>query len=199
MKELPNLTHTETRPVLKAILSRRDIRQFSSKPVAKEDLEDILYAAIWAPNHKMTEPYKFVVITQNKISEFVHVLAEGLVAEATSDVQKLDYQKKADKILTEFLLVPAFIAVGCKKNPHPEVYFEDLLTLGCACQNMLLAAEEKGLGAHWGSGFASKTKKVREYLGFGEEDVSIGLFQVGYPEQKPQTKRSPLENFVIWK
>jgi len=197
-KQLPQFDFAANKPVLRSILSRRDCRQWLPQEVNPEDIRQILYAATWAPNHKMTEPWKFNVILPAARSKFLSILAQGLIQTAANDNQKEDLIKKATQLTTEFSQVPAFIAIACIRDSDPVIERENLLTVGCACQNFLLAAEELGLSAHWGSGLASKTPALLEWLGWDNQCIPVGLFQVGYASTKPQTRRSPLEDFVRW-
>ncbi len=199
MKLEPNFNLAESYPVLKTILSRRDIRLFQEKEVSKEIIEKILYAATWAPNHKFTEPWKFVVILPSKKAEFIDVYCQGILNMGDTPEEKAQYANKAQKLRDDFQKVPAFIAAGMKMSDNAQTLLEDSLTMGCALQNMLLAAEELGLGAHWGSGAPSRSPELLKYLNFGPDVLSLGLFQLGYPQLKGTGKRTALAEFVDWR
>ena len=74
----PDLNQAQNSPVMKAILNRRDARDFIDKQIPAAAIKKLLYAAIWAPNHKLTEPWKFTVITSGKVAEFIDVFCKGL-------------------------------------------------------------------------------------------------------------------------
>lgn len=196
-KQLPNFDLAQNKPVLRHILNRRDCRLWKDKPVDKKIIEEILYAASWAPNHKMTEPWQFTVIMPSGREKFLNILAQGLIGTASNESEISGLQKKAAQIVSEFSSVPVFIAVACMRDPDPTTERENLLAVGCACQNMLLIAEENGLSAHWGSGLASKTNRLLQFLGW-DSHIPVGLFQIGYAAEKPQTRRKPIEDFIHW-
>ncbi len=198
-KQQINISLLTNRPVLKAIFERRDQKTFSSTPIEKATVETLLTAATWAPNHKLTEPWRFTVIFPNKRDEFINIYTQGLIRLANDNKELEKAQLKAEKIKHDFSQIPLFIAAAYQTNPDATLSTENLITASCGLQNMLLAAEEFGIGAHWGSGKATKTKIVQEYFGFKKDQAFLGLFQMGYTRTKGRMKRSPLKHFVTYK
>ena len=197
-KEPPKEITSQNQPVLHAILARRDCRAFLPKPIPKKDLEDILYAAIWAPNHKLTEPWRFRVITENSKAKFMEAYAAGIRSFAEDETTREKAEAKVEKMLKEFGQTAAFLAAACKTDPDPTLSRENLIATACGLQNMLLAAEEKGIAAHWTTSAANRSDAVQSFYGFAPDEHFVGLFLLGYPEKKGRMKRSPLEYFVRW-
>lgn len=201
LKSTPDFDLAKGFPVLRAILNRRDMRTFAGKPVPRAELEEILYAASWAPNHRMTEPWRFAVVGPDSRGALIDALCAGIegLAAGRSESDRQAAAAKIAKTRNEFAAVPVFIAAAYLKDPDPAIDFENCLAAACAVQNMLLAAEERGLSAHWGTGAAVKTPQVQSFLGIGPELGFLGLFQFGYPAgEKVHTRRRPLDHFTRW-
>jgi len=187
-----------TSSVFDVILSRRDERNYLPKPVSKQTVEKLIEAAVWAPNHKWTEPWRFVGILENSRSAFIDAYCNGI----ENMPSKLGLLKplvgKAKKVKRDFNKVPLFLAVSYKTNENEITDRENLITVSCGIQNMLLVAEELGISAHWGSGKATRTPEVTQYLGFAKDEVLLGIFQMGYPTSKSVSKRSDFQKFLRW-
>lgn len=201
MKTHANLSIAEDSPVLKAILNRRDSRDFIDREVPETVIKKLLYAAVWSPNHKLTEPWRFTVITSERRQELIHVYCKGLESMVDSDSPTHITEKiknKITKTATSFSLIPLFIAVGYKKDADPETDTENLISVACGIQNILILAEEMGLSCHWTSGKSIENKIFLDYIGFTETEKIIGLLQIGYVKTRGNSVRSPLETFVRW-
>ena len=85
-----------------------------------------------------------------------------------------------------------------KKHENEITDRENLITVSCGAQNLLLAAEEMGISAHWASGKPTRTPEITNYLGFAEDEILIGIFPMGYIDKKSTSKRSAQKKFVRW-
>jgi len=175
------------------------------KNVDKEKMPDqhliseILEAATWAPNHHMTEPWRFVVIAKEERLRLGDAMAEALRTKMQTDVPRAEEVLKLEREKT--LRSPVIIAlissqmVGEKIVPQ-----EEMVAAGAALQNMLLAAHSLGLGAMVRTGAHSYLPPVRAYFGLQEKESLVGLVYLGYPIEPPGvSKRSPLEGKVEWR
>jgi nitroreductase len=153
-KQGPDFDLAQDFPVLHAILSRRNTRQFENRTVEKETIHKLLYAASWAPNHKLTEPWRFVVVTPESKSKFIDTYCQGMLSMGLQKDPKAQedsvFLEKIEKVRKDFSKVPLFIAAASAKHKDPVLGFENRVTTACALQNMLLAAQELGIYAHWG-------------------------------------------------
>lgn len=174
------------------IRNRRSIypKQFSDRKVHKEQIQVMIENARWAPSHKLTEPWRFVVFMEEGKDKFGQFHAELYKKEIGDDFSQL----KFDKIKNNADRSSAVIAIVMKRDEKKSVpEQEELAAVACAVQNMHLTATAFGLAAYWGSGGMTYNPKMREYLGFGDEDKVLGFFYVGYPEiewpRKPVRKQ----------
>jgi nitroreductase len=76
---------------------------------------------------------------------------------------------------------------------------DELLATACAVQNMFLTCTAYGLGAFWATGAILTGDAMRDHMGLGPQDRSLGLFFIGYPAiEWPKGYRRPLDQVVTW-
>lgn len=163
-------------PVLSAIHGRRSIGRVSVDPVARELVEELLDAAVAAPNHKETNPWRFVVLAGD---------ARGAVGEAHARaVERMrDGLTSAGRAKEAALLDRAPVVIACCLIPgeDPVRAREDRDAVAAAVQNLLLAAHARGLGAIWRTGTMADEPEVCGELGLGPRDAVVGLVYLGRP------------------
>ncbi len=183
-------------PILAAIRHRRSMGKMTDQVPPRELIQTILEAGTWAPNHHMTEPWRFVVLEGEARN------ALGAVMGAVDAARYDDPAKKAaaaESAARKPLRAPYVIGVGVEPDPTaPEI--EEVCAVAAAAQNMLLAADALGLAAIWRSGWMAFTPEVREYLGLSEQGKVLGFIYVGYPAgDSPTRTRRPVEAVTMWR
>ena len=143
--------------VYEAIFRRRNVKEFTGEPVSDETLERLFSTAVWAPNHRLTEPTRFFAIrkdsvTRQKIAEVAWQTAYDGVANP-NPAQK---QRSADASRDRVLNAPAMVYVYSLGGDNEEVTRENYATSCCAVQNMALAAVAEGLYMDWSTGGLTK-------------------------------------------
>ncbi|MCD8042095.1 MAG: nitroreductase family protein [Tannerellaceae bacterium] len=158
-------------PGLQTIFSRKSVRSFTDQPVAKEDVEILLRAAMAAPSAVNQQPWAFVVIDDHKL--------------LTRLSEELPFAKMVAK---------APVAIVVCGDPDKSIYGEDYWVQDCsaASQNLLLAAEALGLGAVWTSTYPDPVRidVVKKILNLPKHVYPLNLIPVGHPqnEHKPKEK-----------
>ncbi|MCG1010667.1 nitroreductase [Salinicoccus sp. ID82-1] len=185
--------------VFETIKNRRSIAKMKDVPVEREKVEKILEAAIWAPNHRHTEPWKFFVLSgegRRPLSRVLKEVAYGRVDEPESEAG----QKRIEKISQKPLAAPTVIVVALSPDDDPKaIYIEDVCAVAAATQNMLLTAHEMGIASIWRSGPIFDTPPVREYFNLEEREEILGLIFLGEPDmEKGKVKRTPFEEKTTW-
>src|SRR5437763_5161414 len=123
--------------VSRAILERRSIKRFTDRPVSRDDIEALLDAAVRAPNHRLTQPWRFYVLGP----EARHAYGLALGNRKARKIQDAELaQKTRDTTATEHRDLPAMIAVAQVVSENPEIAGEDLGAVMMAVQNLSLAA-----------------------------------------------------------
>ena len=154
--------------VRKAIRERRSIGQFSDRPVPREQIERLLEAAVWAPNHRHTEPWRFHVVAGTAREEMAEAVAASLD------------EGPARAARSKLTRAPAFIVVSqVRQEEDPILDLEDYAACACATQNLLLTAHAEGLAAKWSTGMLAQYPAAKEYLGLAPIDRIVAYIYLG--------------------
>ncbi|MBD78464.1 MAG: nitroreductase [Crocinitomicaceae bacterium] len=182
------------------IEERRTIKpeQFSDRKVHKEIIEKMLNAAKWAPTHRLTQPWRFTVFTNDGLRKLGELHA-NLYKELADEDSFSD--RKYQTLLHRPQMSSACIAIALKRDEQERVPFnEELASVAIAVQNMSLVATAYGIGTYWATGGKVYSPEMKVALGYDENDSVLGLLYVGYPEREwpRKTPRKPIEYFTTW-
>lgn len=184
--------------VLEAIRTRRSIGAVSPELPPREVIEEILEAATWAPNHRLTEPWRFTVLAGSAREAFGEVMAKSKVARLVEE--GLPWQADFDRAKAKALRAPVIIVLAVKPQIGPKVVeIEEISAGAAAIQNMLLTAHALGLGAIWRTGDACYSAEVKAFLGLEESAHLLGFVYLGYPTASSiRAKRTPSAELTHW-
>lgn len=182
------------------IHERRSIfpQDYTGEKVNDDIVKQILENARWAPTHKMTEPWRFLVFTGEGMRALAKMQSDiyKSVTEADGTFKESNYQK----LQTKPLLSSHIIAILMKRDERrsvPEV--EETGAVFCAIQNMYLTASAYGVGAYLSTGGVTYFDEAKEAFGLEPEDRLIGFFHLGIPKREyPGGRRKPLEEVTHW-
>jgi nitroreductase len=163
------------------IKQRRSIGQFTREQPTKAQIERLLEAATYAPNHYVTEPWHFFVLTGAARAKLGEIMATSLrtqLDEQDGEAVQLRLWRERQKPLR----APVIITVATKEAlRQDESGIENIEATSAAVQNMLLAAEELGLGTIWRTGDAAYDPLVKHWFGLTAEDHIVAFVYVGFP------------------
>ncbi|TCP54430.1 nitroreductase [Tumebacillus sp. BK434] len=165
--------------------ARRSIHRFEDRPVSLELVKEMLDTAVWVPNHKMTQPWRFVIVH----GEGRKKLAE--VARAVNEKRETDPEKKqaiGQKIYDKLMGVPMFVAVLMKEDTQLATREEDYASTACLIHNFSLLAWEQGIGMVWETYGLLHQPAFREALGVQPGEKIVGSLHVGYPDHMPEAR-----------
>ena len=153
-----------------AIRTRRTHKAFAPEPLPREQIDELLELASWAPNHNLTVPWRFRVVGPEALRRLKEVAGpEGAV--------KLDR-------------APTLIVVSCVLGGDPVEEEEDLHATATASYIVLLAAHARGLAGYWRTPGILRSTEGRAAVGLPEEERFVGLLHLGHPRQeKPPPER----------
>lgn len=180
-----------------AIRQRRTWKSFADRPLTRAQLEELFELARWAPNHKLTEPWRFRVIGSQARARLVKAVADQARESAP---EGSDVDAVADVAVKKFERAPTIVAVSSVRNPDPKLDVEDFSSSSVAAYIVLLAASEKGYASFWRSPGVLQSVQGSEAVGIGPGEEPLGLIYLGLPgpvAPKPG-QRSPAENFVTY-
>jgi nitroreductase len=162
-----------------AIRTRRTHKAYAPDPVDRSELEEILELARWAPNHHLTNPWRFRVLGPE-------ALARLKAAAGPEAAGKLDR-------------APTLVAVSAIRGDDPVTDQEDLLATASAAYIVLLAAHGRGLASYWRTPGVLRTPEGRTALGVGDDEQLIGLLYLGRPRQEQRVpERASTADVVSW-
>jgi nitroreductase len=182
--------------VFEAIGARRSIKRFRDRSISRADIERLLDAAALAPNHKMTEPWRFCVLGPRARRAYGDALG-------ARKAKKLDDSEAAAqvraKVAAENESLPAVIAIAMKVADDAEVQREDYAATFMAVQNLTLAATALGLGTHIKTGAVMDDPAARAAVGVKDDERIVAVVNLGEPEELPSaTKRTPASVMTRW-
>ena len=181
--------------LLQTIKNRRNTKQLLDKEVDKSHINLILESAIWAPNHRSTEPWRFVVIS--KSSPIKKNISNGLINLQEDNQKKLnDKQKK--EIVLGVERTPFYIFVFTEISENPVISEENYGAVCCAIQNMQLTATAIGLGVGWSTGKISKIYNLNNILGVDPSLKIVGVLSIGYPSSVAKKTRKDYSSLTKW-
>ncbi len=160
-----------------AIRTRRTHKAYAPEPVDRETLEELFELARWAPNHNLTNPWRFRVLGPE-------ALAALKAAAGPEAAAKLDR-------------APTLVAASVVVDDDPVTAAEDRDAAAAACYIVLLAAHERGLGGYWRTPGVLRTPEGRAACGIPDGEAGLGLLHLGQARgEKPPPGRAPLAAVV---
>jgi len=176
---------------------RRSIKKFTDRAITREEIETLLDAAILAPNHRLTKPWRFYVLGPE--SRYAYGLALG-----DRKARKLPDPEAArtlrETVAAEHRALPGMIAVALVDNENPEIREEDYAAAMMAVQNLALTAVSLGLGTHIKTGGVMGDAASRAAAGVGEKERIVAVVNVGEPaELPPPRKREGATPLTTWR
>ena len=157
---------------IEMLKTRRAVRAYTSEPVPKKTIEDIVDCGRLAATAINIQPWEFVVVTDHALR---HRLAE------TTEHGKF------------IVNAPVCVVVLCSDTQY---YLEDG---SAATQNILLAARAHGLGACWVAGDKkSYATEICRLVGAPQGFKLVSLIPIGYPAESPEKPKRPLSAVLHW-
>jgi len=190
-----------TAEINKLIQTRRSIypAQYSGERVDDEIIQQMLENANWAPNHKHTEPWRFIVFTDKGLDQLGKFQAD--IYKQVSTAKGNFDESKMENLRNKPLTASHVIAIGMKRDEKqsiPEV--EEVAAVAAAVQNMQLTATAYGVGCYWGSGGITYMEEAKKALALEKEDKLLGFLYIGMPKEGfwPEGKRKPINDKINW-
>ncbi|MHA4896191.1 nitroreductase family protein [Pedobacter sp. PWIIR3] len=187
---------TEIEIISSIIKRRRSIFpiSYTGEQIPVEVIKQILESANYAPTHKLTQPWRFIVF-RNEGKENLGKELARLYKETTPEHQFL--AKKYDSITEKAAQASCIITLNAKLSPEKLPEWEEIAALACAVQNMALTAEALSVGAYWSS--PGMIADLKDYLNLEEQEKCFGLFYMGYHNEKPrEAARTSIESKTKW-
>lgn len=162
-----------------AIRTRRTHKAYDPKPVDPETLRELFELASWAPNHNLTNPWRFRVLGPAALGR----LKEAAGPEAAPKLER----------------APTLVVCSQVRSDDPVQDEEDLLATGVAAYIVLLAAHARGLGGYWRTPAVLRSEEGRLAVGLPGGERFVGLLHLGYPRgAKEPPAREPADQVATF-
>lgn len=182
--------------VLDAIRARRSIKRFTREPVSRAQIETLLEAATLAPNHRLTQPWRFYVL--GPAARHAYGLAVG-ERKARKQPDPEAGRALRDTVAREHFELPCMIAVALVSADDPEIAQENYAAAMMAVENLSLAAVGMGLGTHIKTGGVMGDPAARTAAGVKDDERIVAIVNVGVPQELPPPKRrESVAAFTVW-
>ena len=162
------------------IKNRVSIAKFTSEWVNPTKIIELLDIAVYAPNHKMRQPWRFIILEGLGKDKFIQ---NYLLQIKESD------REEHQKLLMKVMSAPAVVAFIMKKNAVYADEIEDIQACAALIQNFLLLLEEERMGSFWKTPKYIESDKFKDALGIRYDELVLSLVMVGYPQVKIEPKK----------
>jgi nitroreductase len=182
------------------VKNRRSVfpKDYSGEKVEDAIIYQMLENANWAPTHKFTEPWRFVVFTGEGLKKLANFQSECYkeVTTANGTFQ----QEKYEGLKIKPMESSHIIAVGMKRDEKKSLpEWEELGAVFCAIENMYLTATAYGVGCYLSTGGITNFEEAKSFFGLEKEDKLCGFIHVGVSKGEiTESKRKPIGEKVKW-
>jgi len=165
--------------VEEAIRTRRTHKAYGPEPVDSQTLDELLELACWAPNHNLTNPWRFRVLGPDSLIELKNAAGR-------------EQASKLDRAPT--LVLSSAVLTGDQAQDR-----EDMASAACATYIVLLGAHARGLASYWRTPEVLMLPEARAVLELAPGEEVLGLIHLGRPRQeKAPPERAPLTDYVTY-
>ncbi len=163
-----------------AIRDRRTHKAYGPEPVDRETLDALIDLARFAPNHHLTNPWRFRVLGPQALARLKHAAGPDAAAKLGR--------------------APTLVAVTTVRTPDdPVADEEDLLATACAAYIVLLGAHERGLGGYWRTPGVLRTAEGLAALSIGDDERFVALLYLGTARQEPPVpQRAAIADVTVY-
>ena len=179
--------------VYEAIHNRRMNNDFSDDVPGRDALQRMLDAAVWAPNHRLTNPWRFYVLEKGgeKRAQVAQLAYDNLFSRSGNE-------ENANGSRQRVLDAPALVYVYSVTGDNEEMTQENYAAACCAVQNLLLAAVAEGLAGDWSTGNVCRHPDLAGTLGAESDWMMVGALFIGQPSRPSASVRAPADEVTAW-
>jgi nitroreductase len=177
-----------------AIRSRRTVKAFDRRAVERGTLEELLELARWAPNHNLTNPWRFRVIGPQALERLKQAAAELGAQQAPAGADQDECARVAAAKLDR---APTLVVCSVRQTGDEIQDEEDMHAAGVAAYIVLLGAHVRGLAGYWRTPAVLRTEAGRTAVGLARDERFVGLLYLGHARQTAEPpSREPVEHYA---
>lgn len=169
---------------------RRTIHVFQSEVPPRELILEAIEVARWAPNHRVTEPWRFHLLGPQTATEIVELNARLVAAKSGPEAGAAKRQQWSQ--------VPGWLVATSPHSSDEMLETEDYAATCCAIQNLTLFLWAHGVGVKWTTGQVTRHADFFRLLGISPSERRIvGMLWYGYPAEVPAQSRKPVSEILL--
>ena len=185
MKKPPSYETQDLREFAEVLRGRRTINLYLNLPVPANLVNEAIEVATWAPNHHVTEPWRFYLLGPETVARCVELAREMTAARKGEKAAGFKAASWSEK--------PGWLVVTCQRSDNELLQGEDYGACCAATQNLLLYLWKAGVGSKWTSGDITRDERFFDIVGIdADEEFIVGLIWYGYAKVTPEQRRRPL-------
>ena len=167
---------------------------YNDRPIEREIIRQILLNANWAPSHKLTEPWRFKVMTGKALQDLGQELARLYKMKAGDRFSEIKYKKNLENPSRSACV----IAICMQRDPKESLpEWEEIAAVACSVQNMWLTCTAYNIGSYWSS--PDTISDIGDFLQLANGERCLGFFYMGYYDTAiAPTQRKPIEGKILW-
>ncbi|NKC13336.1 MAG: nitroreductase [Gammaproteobacteria bacterium] len=175
---------------MELLRSRRTIHDFTTQEPPAGLIEEALEVARWAPNHHLTQPWRFYLVGAETREAIARLNGDMVAGKKGAQAGEAKYERWRN--------IPGWLVVTCENHDDPIRAKEDYAATCCAIHNVALFLWSRGLGVKWTTGAVTRTAQFYDLLWIDEAVESVvGLVWYGYAEHVPVTARKAVSEVLV--
>lgn len=168
---------------------RRTITLFEVRQVPQELVMQALDVARWAPNHHVTEPWRFYLLGARGRERMIDLVRRVATEKKGAKAGEFKAQSAAE--------IPGWVIVTCQRSADPVRQREDYAACACAIQNFSLYLWQAGIGCKWSTGRVLDAPGLADVAGFdAESEEPVAILRYGFPRVTPQQTRREVDEIL---
>jgi len=188
-KPAPSYETQALREFAEVLHGRRSVELFLQTPIPGSLVRAAIAAATWAPNHHVTEPWRFYLLGPQAIEACLTLQHDIVQAKKDANAAAFKVQSWRQK--------PGWLVVTCRRSDDELLQREDYAACSAAVQNFMLYLWKAGVGSKWTSGDITRDPRFYDLLDIdAQQELVVGLIWYGHPKLTPAQKRSGLDTVL---
>lgn len=189
-KHSPSYETQELREFAEVLRGRRTIELFLQTPVPDELVREAISAATWAPNHHVTEPWRFILPGEQTVQKILDLCQRIVTDEKGAELALHKRESWGEK--------PGWLMVTCERSDDELRQKEDYAACSAAVQNFMLYLWKAGVGSKWTTGDITRDPRLFDIIGVDDSTAFVvGLIWFGYPKLTPTQSRKRLDEILV--
>jgi nitroreductase len=186
-KRAPSYETQELRRFTEVLRGRRTIELFLQTPVPETLIQEAIETATWAPNHRVTEPWRFYLLGEETKQKSLNLCRDIVASKKGEKVADFKRQAWSEK--------PGWLVVTCNRSDDEILQKEDYAACSTAVQNFMLHLWKAGVGCKWTTGDITRDPRFLDIIGVdASKAFVVGLIWFGYPKLTPsQSRKGPAD------